>query len=184
MANALYDANGVMQVELQMLALRDWLKIWADKKGGQVKVLSNLAKLWQEIFVVDDSARILICWNGDLSRGGFAQANTLHRVDRGFIVVVLRGANGFTGDVATGTGQTGTPGAVDPFVRDVNVIRDKCRVMLTLTEEPPVDYKGTKPLPNVSPFGQNSNVFIDGYSIEFSTANDIPAVTSIDPDAV
>ena len=65
-------------------------------------------------------------------------------------------------------------------------VRDLLRCILNLSDEeqvPSLDYRRTFPLPSVMP--QNmANVFNDATVIEFSTANDIPAVLDYDPAAV
>jgi hypothetical protein len=177
--NQQYDANGVMTIEWQAQMIQMWLDDWAQARGGYAKVLANMRHLWEEIFMTDERPRILICFNGEQARGGFNQANLLHRVDRQWIVAVIRG-HGFTNQMAKLDGPTA---AVDPFYKDCQTVRDKCRVLVNISEEPPVDYKGMDPLPSAAPYGQTANIFLDGYGIKFSTANDIPAITQINPDA-
>ena len=85
--------------------------------------------------------------------------------------------------MAEGEGITGTPSAIDPFYKVCQILRDKCRVLLTITEEPPIDYKGMEPIPSIAPYGASGNVFIDGYAVKFGTASDIPAITDINLNA-
>lgn len=177
-----YNAQGIMTAEWQAEFTKAWLETWVVPRGGYVKVLANPKHLWEEMYLADERPRVLIVCNGEISRGGFNQANTLHRVDRQWIVAVLRG-HGFVNMVSEGQGQPDTPGAIDPFLKQVQILRDKCRVMVNITEEAPIDYKGFEPLPSIAPYGNSGNVFLDGYLIRYSTANDIAAVTSIDPDA-
>lgn len=150
-------------------AIGYWLEAWAEPKGGKVKVMMNMAHLWEEIYEVNDAPRILICYNGEVSRGGFPHANVLHRVDRQWIVVVMRG-HGFKNLAAE------AQGSIEAFYDSVEAVRDRLRVMGSITEEFPIDYKSTKPLPNAGRVGPSGNVFLDAYAIEFSTANDIPRV--------
>jgi hypothetical protein len=176
--------NETFTVANEAIVIRDWLKLWADKRGGTVKILISIAHLWEEIYSVQfqDQARILICYNGEIARGGFNQANTLHRVDRQWKVVVLRGTQGFKNLAAEGVGQTGTPGSIDPFYDDVETIRDLIRVLdETITNEPPVDFKSISALPLVGNVGQAGNIFLAAYSIEFSTAQDLQAITDLNP---
>lgn len=177
-----YNTNGVMTAEWQACMMKAWLEEWVTPRGGYVKILANPKHLWEEIFVADENPRVLICCTGEIARGGFDQANTKHRVDRQWTVAVIRG-HGFKNLIASGQGQPNTPAVIDPFLADVQTLRDKCRVLTNITEEPPIDYKGFDPMPSIAPYGQSANVFLDGYSIKFSVACDIPAITSIDPDA-
>jgi hypothetical protein len=48
--------------------------------------------------------------------------------------------------------------------------------MLSISEEFPIDYVGIDPMPGVPALGNAGNVFIDGYSISWGTANDIPGI--------
>jgi hypothetical protein len=81
--------------------------------------------------------------------------------------------------MAEGEGALGSPGAIDPFYKDVQILRDRCRVMINITEEAPPDYKGMEPIPSIAPYGPSGNVFIDGYAIRFSVASDIPAILDV-----
>lgn len=182
MSNPQYNAQGVMTIQWQAETMKGWLEEWAIPRGGYVKVLANMRHLWEEIFLDAEKPRILICFTGETSRGGFNVANTLHRVDRQWMVAVIKG-HGFDNLMSVGQGQEDTPDSIDPFYKDVQSVRDLLRVMLNITEEPPIDYRGMDALPSVAPYGQNANVFLDGYGIKFSTANDIPAITTINPDA-
>lgn len=175
-----YNADGLMTIDWQAQMICYQMSQFAEPRGGYVKVLANMKHLWEEIFIADDRPRILICWAGERARGGFNQANTLHRVDRDWIVAAIRG-HGFANLMAEGVGQKDTPGYIDPFYRDCQILRDQCRILLNITEEQPPDYKGMEPLPSIAPYGPAANVFLDGYAIKFSTANDIPAVTDIEP---
>lgn len=175
-----YNADGIMTAEWQAQMMQAWLDVWVKAHGGYTKILANPKHLWEEIYVADERPRVLICCNGEIARGGFDQANTKHRVDRQWIVVIIRG-HGFQNLIATGQGQPNTPAAVDPFLKDVQLLRDKLRVLTNITEEPPIDYKGFDPMPAIAPYGQSANVFLDGYGIKFSAVSDIPAVTDIDP---
>lgn len=174
--------NEIFTVNIEANVIADWLTLWANPRGGEVKICSSLAHLWQEVYSLQfmDQARILICYNGEKSRGEFNNANTLHRVDRQWKVVVMRG-NGFKNLTAEGIGQTGTPGSIDPFMDDVENVRDLIRVLSNITNEPPVDYKATTPMPPITPIGATGNVFVSGSQIEFSTANDLQAVVDIAP---
>lgn len=148
-------------------AIRTACHAYAEPKGGYAKVMGNIRKLWEELYVVEEKPRILIVWNGEEARGGFEEANTLHRVDRTFLVVVVRG-KGFTNNLSE------DPNGADPFYQQVEEIRDICRCLL-ITEEFPVDYKSISSLPNVMQ-SKEANVFMDAYMIEFSVAADLGEV--------
>ena len=58
---------------------------------------------------------------------------------------------------------------VEPLYDWIEQLRDFVRNINNISEETPcVDYSGIKPM-------QMGNLVIDGYMINFSTANDIPA---------
>lgn len=167
-----YDADGLMTIEWQAQFIQAWLTPWVEAAGGCVKVLANPKHLWEEIFQIQDIPRVLICFNGEISRGPFQQINTLHRVDRNWIAAIIRG-HGFKNYMAEGVGQPNTPAVIDPFYKSCQILRDKCRVLNNITEEAPVDYKGMEPIPSIAPYGNAGNVFMDGFSVRFSSANDI-----------
>ena len=148
------------------------LASWAEPLGGTVKVMANMRHLWEEIYLLTETPRVLVCFTGETARGSFNEANTLHRVDRSWIVVVLRG-HGFRNAMSE-------PGPTikeeQPFYDCVESVRDLLRTIVVISEEFPIDYKTTRPLPGSGP-SQQANVFLDAYAIEFSTANDIPAIS-------
>jgi hypothetical protein len=141
---------------------------YTDPRGGYAKVLANQRHLWEELVDPNiEKPRVLIIYNGESSRGGFNQANTLHRVDRQWMVVVVQ-SHGFKNMMTEG---------VEPFYDSLETIRELLRGILNISEEFPIDYKSIKPLPGVAQTN-TANVFLDAFSIEFSTANDIPALDS------
>jgi hypothetical protein len=174
--------NETFTVSIEAQLILKQLSAWAQPRGGTVKIMTSISHLWQEVYDLQfqDQARILIAFNGEKSRGGFNQANTLHRVDRQWKVVVLRG-NGFKNLAAEGVGQTGTPGSLDPFYDDVENIRDLIRAMNNITEEIPVDYSGMDALPLVGNVGQTGNIFIGAFVLSFSTANDLQQIVDNPP---
>lgn len=155
--------------------IKGGLEVWGQEYKAEVKIMANMRHLWEEIFLQVENPRLLICFNGEIARGGFTLANVQHRCDRQWIVVVMRG-HGFL----NGQAEASKPGEL-PFYDVLELIRDQLRCTLTISEEDPIDYKSIKPIPNVAP-SQSSNVFMDAYSIEFSTANDIPAIVYTKPD--
>lgn len=171
-----------MTIEWQAEFIQAWLYPTVTKWGGRVEVLANPKHLWEKIFNCKDADKpgAFICFNGEIARGPFQQANTLHRVDRQWIVAIIRG-HGFNNMMTTGQGQANTPGAIDPFYKDCQILRDMLRVLINITEEPPIDYKGMEPIPAIAPYGNAGNVFMDGFAVRFSTANDISAITDTQP---
>lgn len=148
------------------------IQAWATPMGGQVKVVANMQHLWEEIYPLttapDGTPRVLIVFTGSTPREGFNTSNTAHREDRQWTVVILRG-HGWKNY----TTETGTQGEA-PFYDVVESLRDLLRIQ-QVTEEPPIDYKGIKSVPNLMAT-RGGNVFLDGYAIDFSTANDIPYI--------
>ena len=166
-------------VKEDLKAIEAQLLTYAKPRGGTVKVMANMRHLWEEIYnngVLDENPRILIAWEGETARGEYAggQKTKLHRVDRNWIVVVMRG-HGFKNLMTESKGQPGTPGYYEDFADSVETIRDGCRVMSNLTCEDLVDYKGCAPMPNVGPTN-NANIFLDAMAIKFSSAADIPEI--------
>jgi hypothetical protein len=107
-----------------------------------------------------------VCYNGENSRGDFSVANRLHRVDRQWIVAVTRG-RGWSSN--RGDSLYKTVGNSDPLYDVVEEVRELLRCMIGISEEFPIDFKRISPMNAV-------NKALDAYAIEFSTANDIPAI--------
>lgn len=149
---------------------------WVTQNGGEVKIMANTRHLWEEVYkrAVDDKAAVLVCFNRERSRGSEQLRNNLHRVDRNWLVVVMRG-HGFENRMAK-TSMTQT----DDFYTACEELRDKIRTIISISEEFPVDYVGMTPLPGVAQPG-HANVFLDAYTLEFNTANDIAAVVRVAP---
>ena len=147
---------------------------WAKKRGGTAEVVANLAHLWQKIYDVqlEDIPRLYICWNGDTPVGGEDESNTLCRNTNHWICVIMRG-HGFKSLIMDGKGGDQTkPGSVEPFVTSIEQVRNLLRLTPKVTETPPITYRGTKPLPNLG-MSNTANIFLDGFSIELSTDNDM-----------
>lgn len=167
-----------LKISQQANKLGVWLTEATEGTGATVEVLANQRHLWETIFsmATDDAPKILICFNGETSRGGFNQRNTLHRVDREWVIVVMRG-HGFQHH-AMNVDQP-TEGQPTAFYDDCEAVRELCRRCTGISEEV-IDYVSMKPLPGVAQ-PQAANVFLDGYVITFLTANDIPAITNLAP---
>ena len=146
------------------------LETYAIPRGGLVKVVANQRHLWEEIFQLNDSPRILICYQGENARGEYAGGirTNMHRVDRQWLVVVMRG-HGFWNLI------DGKQDGVEDFYDSVETVRDGCRVLADITEDDIVDYKSIKPLPGLAPT-TTANVFLDAFAIEFATSADIPEI--------
>lgn len=145
---------------------------WAEPMRGRVKVVPNLRHLWEEIYGADETPTSIVCYMGETNRG--TPGNDTHRVDRQWMVVFIRG-RGLDHSVAeTSIGPNG--GEANSFLDDVETVRDRIRVILSISDEFPVLFKSIKPMPNLAP-SPSSNAYLDAYALEFTTANDIPAIT-------
>lgn len=151
----------------QATAIQAHLQDWATQFGGKVVIVSNLRDLWSYTNIRSDAPRILICFNGENSRGSFSQLVAWHRVDREWLVVVTKGRGYF----ANRGDSLNNPNVVElPFYDAIEQVRDQWRCMLGISEElPTIDYRGTKAM-------QLGNLVMDGYMLTATTANDIPAI--------
>lgn len=163
-------------IKEQAFQIADWLyNQFAKQRGGEVKIMANMQHLWEEVYEAkDNKPRVLVVYGGEQARGGFSQSNTLHRVDRQWTVVILRG-HGWRN-------LLNNPDAVselqeENFYDSVETLRDKIRVLTSISEEFPIDYKSCRPMVGLPGVGNSGNVFADGYTIEFSTASDIPGIS-------
>ncbi len=146
---------------------------WAEPKGGEVRVMANMRHLWEHILMATEKPRILVCFTGEASRGG-EDVRYLHRVDRSWSVVIVRG-HGFDFD-PTANSSTTAGDVEEAFYGHIETVRDLIRVITSISEEFPVEYKAIKPVAGAAPTPA-SNVFMDAYEITFTTANNIPAIT-------
>lgn len=168
---------GLIKISDQANQIGSWLADQSQGSGAVVEVLANQRHLWEKIFDMsaDSSPRLLICFDGETSRGGFNERNLLYRVDRAWVVVVMRG-HGFDHGM-----NEQKPGLPTLFYDDCEAVRDLLRRMTGISEEP-LDYVSMKPLPGIAQPGM-ANVFLDGYILSFTTANDLPAITKAAPGA-
>lgn len=166
-----------IKISDQANQLGTWLSEQTQAAGVTVEIMENQRKLWQKIFdaSVDGAPHILICFNGETSRGGFNERNTLHRVDREWVVVILRG-RGFKHGL---NDEVPKDGLSTRFYDDIEAVRQLIRRMTSISEEV-LDYVSMKPLPGIAQPNM-ANVFLDGYVLTFTTANDIPAITNLAP---
>jgi hypothetical protein len=152
----------------QANAIAAWLNQWAQPKGGTAAVVSNLRDLWNQASLSSQKPRILICFNGATARGDFAHIAPWHREDRHWLVAITRG-RGFNAN--RGDSLTEQTGDAEPFYDSVETVRDLLRRMIGISEEILIDYRSIKPM-------QLGNLVVDGFTIELSTANDVPLITN------
>lgn len=162
-----------MKISAQAKTLLEAVSVVAQDVGGKAQVVANTSDMWLSAAKQSQTARVLICYVSEAIRGDFGVAAALHRVDRLWNVAVTRG-RGFA--VQRGKTLTDPVQNAEPFYDFVEKIRDTCRAQLAISEELPVDYLGIRTM-------ENGELIIDGFIIEFSTANDIPAITATPPDA-
>jgi hypothetical protein len=117
--------------------------------------------------------RLLIAYTGKQMRGSKYVSALLGRADRSFSVAVTRG-RGFSAN--RGDSLVKTVGNVDPFLDQLEECESVIRNMAAgdpgnISAEYPINFKGSKAM-------QLGNLVIDGYMIEFTTANDEPSLTT------
>lgn len=142
------------------------LNTWASANGGIAVLASNLKDNWQQSYQSSQKPMLIVNYMGEQSRGDFSVANRNHRVDRKWGVLIKRG-RGFL--VNRGDSLNVGNQQAEPFYDSVERVRELLRCMIGISEEIPIDYASIKPV------HQGSEI-IDSYQIEFSTANDIPAI--------
>lgn len=162
-----------ISISQEAIMVQGILKRWAEPKGGTVKILANTSHLWEELPVSTDKPRLLLIYNGESPRGPFESTDQTWRVDRQWMLVVVRG-HGFKNEMAEPQGD-----AID-FYTALEQIRDAVRTILNISQEFPIHYKGMNPLPSVAP-SQSASVFMDATAIEWSTAHDITRITINSP---
>lgn len=148
------------------------IQSWVEPRGGTYKLMANMRHLWEEILnptLIDGKPRVLLICMGEQSRGTFNTSNTLHRVNRQWKCVIIRG-HGFKN-------LLNEEGVEQPeaFYDALEDLRDTLRCMAGVTAEPPITYTGWSPLPNIGP-GNVANVFLDALQIEFSVAADVAGI--------
>lgn len=170
-----YSHLGIISVSDQANLIGQQLSEWVDQRGGEVKIVANVRHLWEEVYKrsIDSKPGVYICFVSETARGPESQRNDLHRVDRMWKVVIMRG-HGFRNKMAKDD-EGGGAAQTDDFYSMCEEIRDRIRVIKNIANEFPIDYRTTQPMPGVA-VPNMANVFCDGYSVEFSTANDIGMV--------
>jgi hypothetical protein len=159
----------------QANAIGAWISDQTSGSGATVELMANQRHLWEVIYstATDGAPKILVVFDGETSRGSFNERNLLHRVDRSWVIVVMRG-HGFDHGMAQPNKESRTA-----FYDDCESVRDLVRRMIDISEEP-MDYVSMKPLPGVAQ-PNLANTFLDGYVISFTTANDLKAITDLAP---
>ena len=164
-----------MKISAQRNAIGGWLTEQLAGYKAKVVTVANQRKFWQEIYSMasDTAPRLIVCFDGETARGGFNQRNTMCRVDRQWVVAVLEG-RGFI-QYPTGSG--------DPQLADFNdvceEVRELLRRLVGISAEV-IDYVNMRPLPGVAQ-PNIANVHLDGYTLSFTTANDITEITLTAP---
>lgn len=169
---ALVSSNVPVTISQAALIIQEGLRAFADPLGGSVKIIANTAHIWEELSVTKDKPRILICYTGEESRGDSAVRGVWQRVERQWQIIVTRG-HGWKNRAAEAAGDS------DSFYDVLEGVRESMRKILNIGQEwPPVKYIGMEPLPNVAPSSGAANVFMDAVSQRFTTANDLPRITT------
>lgn len=148
-----------------------YLNEWASQNGGIAVTTSNLRDMWSQATQASDRPTIYTCYMGETARGGDF-SRWVHRVDRSWATLVKRG-RGFNAN--RGDSLTQTVGNAIPFYDVVEIIRDKIRAILSISEEDLVEFSSIRPW-------QLGNQILDAYLIEYKTANDLPTITSVPQD--
>ena len=163
-----------MTISDELEAIRSALYNWANPIGGDVSIVSNFKELWRQAAMSSQKPRVLIAFTGKKMRGNPNIAALLGRSDRSFSVAITRG-RGFSAN--RGDSLVKKVGNADPFLDDVEAAENVIRNLPVLPDpagisaEYPINFKGSKAM-------QLGNLVIDGYMIEFTTANDEPALTT------
>jgi len=146
------------------------LQLWVASYGGSAEIVSNLRDMWNQASINSDTPRILICYMGEVSRGSFSQISAWHRVDRNWTIAVTKGRGYY---LNRGEGLFDSSSTETPLYDIIESVRDIVRGMTNISEETPSpDYRSIKPM-------QLGNLVVDGYTIEITTANDIPSNLTI-----
>lgn len=138
---------------------------------GSAQIAFDESHLWDIASVQSTAPRIIVCYAGESQRGDGPTQGVLYRVDRRWKVAVTRGRS-LTQQ--SGTALSNQVLNSTPFYDLVEQVRDGVRSLLNISMERPVDFSTIEPM-------SLPNLVIDGYLIEFSTANDIPMIVSTPP---
>lgn len=144
---------------------------WMQTVKGDVEVCYDLRQMWEVASQASDKVRVLITYGGEEIRGEFAQAAILGRVDRKWIVALVRG-RGFntTPGLALATSQQNAPA----FYDQLDTFRDILRSIYFDPNfcENPVDFR------NIRPIAYGDETPLNGYMVEFTVGTQLPALLS------
>lgn len=160
-----------MRISAQAKILAEAMQTLLDADKGRAVICNDIEHLWEIAYQSTSTPRALICYLGETPRGDFSVAAALGRVDRQWVVALIRG----TGFAATrGDGLTSNVQNARPFYEQVEDARDTIRCLRSISEEQPLDMRGIRPM-------EKLDDFMSGYLIEFSTANDWPVMSVEQP---
>jgi hypothetical protein len=162
-----------MTISYQAKTIADALQKWLNEGQGKAVVVPDLLKLWEVAYQTTAYPRALVCYAGESLRGDFSVAAALGRVDRQWLVAIIRGT-GFP--TSRGIGLTDTVMNGPAFYDQVEEGRDVIRCLRNISVELPLDFKRIYPM-------EKLDDFISGYIVEFSTAVDLPQMSEA-PDVV
>ena len=133
--------------------------------------MESEAHLWEYVYTVaTEEPTVLVCLNGERQRsaGSLQEADRLHRVDRRWFIVLLRG-HGLNNLMPQASGN---PARQETLMSSVAALRDTVRALANVSEEWPLHYEGWAPLRPVARPGP-ANVFLTGAELTFSSCNDL-----------
>lgn len=156
-----------MTISQQADLIAGVMQTWIATVKGDVEVCYDLRQMWQVATQASDKVRVLITYGGEDIRGDFAQAAILGRVDRKWIVALVRG-RGFNTipGLALATTQQNAPAFYDQLDEFRNILRSI--IFDVNTCENPPDFK------NVRPIAYGNDVPMNGYMVEFTVGTQLP----------
>ncbi len=140
-----------------------------NQLSGKCVAASNLRDMWEQASQATTNSVIYVCWSGDSPRGPNSIMRWTHRVDREWVVLVKRGRGFYA---TRGDSLNQTKGNEIPLYDVVEGVRDAVRRILSISEEGLVEFN------NVRPWQLGSQI-LDAYIMTFTTANDMPTITSL-----
>lgn len=160
----------VQQANLLGLAMARY----AATRGAGVYLAASERHFWENCYLLNQSQpRLILTFRRERPTGTPATSPTMHRVERQWRFAVMR-ATGWKSQVAEPVGDA------EAFLKVAEDFRDAIRVVLNVSEIFPLQYDGMDTVSNVLPYAQ-AGVFHDGYTMDFTTTNDIPAVSKENP---
>ena len=149
---------------------------FSQKRGGQTMPMESMWHVWQFIIAAKDEPTVLVCCTGEKQRsiGSLVESDRMHRVDRQWTAVIIRG-HGFRSLL---TEAYGAPPGAEDLSDSIEALRDTVRGIGGVSEEFPLHYIGWETIPAVARPG-TANVFTAGAFLTFSSANDVPEVVVV-----